>query len=227
MLASRVATTMDRIADAARRAGRDPADVRLLAVTKTHDRAVVDAARAAGISLFGENRVQEAAAKYGDIADQVELHLIGHLQRNKAKLVPGLFRWVESVDSFALAEALSRRFDAAGLTCEILFELNSSGESSKFGYLDGESLVDDAIAAAALPAIRVRGVMTIGPFVEDAGRIARAFAMTRRLFERLQSRLPDESIDTLSMGMSDDFEIAVAEGSTEVRIGSALFGARQ
>lgn len=227
MFASRLAATLERIAEAARRAGRNPDDVQLLAVTKTHDRTVVDEARAAGVTLFGENRVQEAAAKYGDIAGEVELHLIGHLQRNKAKLVPGLFTCVESIDSRAVAEALSRRFQSAGLTCDVLMELNSSGEASKYGYLEDEQLLDDAAAVAALPGIRLRGVMTIGPFVDDQARVAKAFERTRLLFERLQSALPRERITTLSMGMSDDFEIAVALGSTEVRIGSALFGARE
>lgn len=225
MVAQHLHEVRERIERASARTGRDPARVRLLAVTKTRPRSVVDEAIAAGIALFGENRVQEAQDKYTGM-DDVELHLIGHLQRNKAKLVPGLFSWVESIDAYATAEALSRRCEAAGRECSVLVQLNSSLEQSKSGYADAEKLLDEAQRISRLPALRLRGVMTIGPFTDDTGAVARAFAATREVYERLQRTLPSASIDTLSMGMSDDFEIAVAEGSTEVRVGSVLFGAR-
>ncbi len=226
MIEDRLRAIRDRISAAASRAGRDPQEVRLLAVTKTHPRPVVDEARRAGISVFGENRVQEAASKYGGIAGSVELHLVGHLQRNKAKLVPGLFSWVESIDSFATADALSKRCEAAGWRCSVLVQYNSSGETSKSGYDESSVLLEEAEQIAQLAGLDVRGLMTIGPFVDDQAKIASAFAHTRALYERLRARLGEAQIDTLSMGMTDDFEIAIAEGSTEVRIGSALFGAR-
>ncbi|MFW5813863.1 MAG: YggS family pyridoxal phosphate-dependent enzyme [Spirochaetota bacterium] len=225
MVAQQLREVRERIERAAARAGRDPETIRLLAVTKTHPRSVVDEAIDAGITVFGENRVQEAADKYAGV-DGVELHLIGHLQRNKARLVPGLFSWVESIDAYATAETLSRRCEASGAECSILLQLNSSGESSKYGYAEADALLDEAARIAELPALRVRGVMTIGPFTDDSAEIARAFATTRDCYERLQRELPAASVDTLSMGMSHDFEIAVAEGSTEIRVGSVLFGAR-
>ena len=225
MVAQQLREVRERIERAAAGSGRDPETVRLVAVTKTHPRSVVDEAVDAGITAFGENRVQEASDKYADISD-VELHLIGHLQRNKARLVPGLFSWVESIDAYATAEALSRRCDAFGAECSILLQLNSSGESSKYGYAEADALLDEAARIAELPALSVRGVMTIGPFTDDRAEIARAFATTRDAYERLQRELPSAAVDTLSMGMSHDFEIAIEEGSTEIRVGSVLFGAR-
>ncbi|MFW5741932.1 MAG: YggS family pyridoxal phosphate-dependent enzyme [Spirochaetota bacterium] len=225
MVAQHLREVRERIERAAARSGRDPAHIRLLAVTKTRPRSAVDEAVAAGIRLFGENRVQEADRKYTS-TDDVELHLIGHLQRNKAKLVPDLFSWVESIDAYATAQALSRRCDDAGRECSILLQLNSSGEQSKSGYADPQELLDEAARIAGLPALALRGVMTIGPFTDDTAAIARAFATTREVYEQLRRALPSAAIDTLSMGMSDDFEIAIAEGSTEIRVGSVLFGAR-
>lgn len=226
MIADRLRDVRERIDSAAVRAGREPGAVRLLAVTKTHPREVVEDAREAGMTIFGENRVQEAVTKYQGIAEAVELHLIGHLQRNKAKLVPGTFSWVESIDSRTTAEALSRRCEAAGWECQILLQYNSSGEQSKSGYGDAGLLLDEAPQIAELAGLRLRGVMTIGPFVSEPDRIAAAFADTRSIYERLQQQTTHETVDTLSMGMTNDFEIAIAEGSTEVRIGSALFGGR-
>ena len=226
MVQVRLTAVRDRIADAARRAGRDPGEVTLLAVTKTHSRSTIDGAIRAGITVFGENRVQEAAGKYHDIASAVELHLVGHLQSNKAKDVPGLFSWVESIDSISTARALSRRCDAAEWECSVLVQYNCSREATKSGYRDTSRLIDEAEEIARLPRLRLRGVMTIGPFGAGERRVAEAFADTRSVFETLREQLANEAIDTLSMGMTDDFEIAIAHGSTLVRIGSALFGAR-
>lgn len=216
----------ERIADAAQRAGRQADEIRLLAVTKTHPRSVVEEAIACGMTILGENRVQEADAKYAGITG-VELHLIGHLQRNKARSVPGLFSWVESIDSLATAEALSRRCADSEWKCSILLQYNCSGEQTKSGYSDPELMLEEAARIAALPSVELRGLMTIGPFVDDTREIARDFAATRRLFDRLRTQQPDGRIDTLSMGMTSDFETAIAEGSTEIRVGSALFGARE
>ena len=216
----------DRIAEAAVRAGRDPGEIKLLAVTKTRPRPTIEAAMRAGIVVFGENRVQEAVAKYHDIASSVELHLIGHLQRNKAKEIPGLFPWVESIDSISTADALSRRCDAEGWECSVLVQYNCSDESSKFGYRETSQLLDEAARIARLPGLRLRGVMTIGPFGAGERRIGEAFADTRSVFEAMRAERIADRVDTLSMGMTEDFEIAIAHGSTEVRIGSALFGAR-
>ncbi len=225
MICERFERVQERIANAARRAGRQAGEIRLLAVTKTHPRSVVEEAIACGMTILGENRVQEAESKYAGV-EGVELHLIGHLQRNKARSVPGLFAWVESVDSIAVAEALSRRCEDAEWRCSVLLQYNCSGEKTKSGYSDSELMLEEAVRIAALPSLELRGLMTIGPFVDDPEEIARDFSTTRKLFERLKTQHSDGRIDTLSMGMTGDFEIAIAEGSTEVRIGSALFGAR-
>lgn len=230
MVSERLAAVQERMAAAAAAAGRDVSAIRLLAVTKTHPPEVVAQARRAGLGLFGENRVQEAAAKYAEIADEVELHLIGHLQRNKARMVPGLFSWVESIDAIRTARALSHQCGESGTEISVLLELNSSGEASKYGYDEEERLLDESDEIAALPGLHLRGLMTIGPFVADQAAVSKAFARTRALFERLASRHAGSDrarVDTLSMGMTNDYEIAIREGSTEIRVGSALFGARE
>jgi pyridoxal phosphate enzyme (YggS family) len=226
MITSKLAEVRHTITEAARRSGREGGAVTVVAVTKTRSRDVIDEAIRAGISIFGENRVQEARAKYADIASRVELHLVGHLQSNKAKLVPGLFSWVDSVDSIGTAEALSRRFQQSGLRCNVLLQYNCSGESTKSGYEREDDLLEEAEVIAALPALTLRGVMTIGPFTPDSAPIREAFARTRRLYEKLRERIGGGQIDTLSMGMSDDYAIAVEEGSTQVRLGTVLFGPR-
>jgi hypothetical protein len=226
MIGERLADVRRIISDTAVAAGRNPDAIRIIAVTKTHPRSTVDACREAGVNAFGENRVQEAVTKYSDIAAEVELHLVGHLQSNKARLVPGLFTHVDSIDSLDIATALSRRCEGAGVACRILLQFNSSGEETKSGYATEQLLLDDASAIAALPGVRLRGVMTIGPFTADVERIRGAFRRTRMLFDDLRALLPSESIDTLSMGMSDDYRLAVEEGATEVRLGTALFGQR-
>ncbi len=226
MLESRIGEVNERIAEACARAGRSREDVILLAVTKTVSREVVLEAVRAGHTVFGENRVQEAVAKYEGLLSRVQLHLIGHLQSNKARLVPGVFSCVESIDSLHTAQALSHRLSAADSECRVLLQLNSSREATKYGYADVETLLADADAIETLPGIRLTGVMTIGPFTEDVAAIARAFRDTRRAYELLQKQF-GESICVLSMGMTNDYEIAIAEGSTEVRVGTAIFGARQ
>ena len=227
VLGTRIQEVRDRMKFAAGRAGRRLEEIRLMAVTKTRDRPTVEKAISLGLVLLGENRVQEAQDKFQPPITQAELHLIGHLQSNKARLVPGLFSWVESVDSVKIAAAISRHCSDAGTECDLLLEYNCSGEDSKFGYVDGDTLIRDAQTILRLPSIRLRGIMTIGPFTTDTDRIVRAFSMTRGIMERLRAESPGERLDTLSMGMSDDFELAIAEGSTQVRLGSVLFGARE
>jgi pyridoxal phosphate enzyme (YggS family) len=215
-----------RIGEAAQRVGRDPAEVRLMAVTKTLSKNVVEAAVQSGVRLFGENRVREAVEKYTDLKQGLELHLIGHLQRNKAKAAAKLFDWVESIDKIATAEHLNKRAAEVERKIDVLLEVNTSGDEGKFGVRrDDElwSLVDQVLP---LEHLAIRGLMTVGPFTDDGQRLRLAFSRLRRLFETAQGRLPRQRIDTLSMGMSNDYEIAVEEGSTLVRIGTALFGPR-
>jgi pyridoxal phosphate enzyme (YggS family) len=225
----------ERIARAALGSGRTAAAVQLLAVTKNLPEHYVDLAWQAGIRLFGENRVQEAVAKYGSLrADQgaatkerwaeIDLHLIGHLQRNKARPAAGLFGCVQSIDKLETAQALARVCQEAGRSMDILLELNTSEEPNKFGFSGEAALLDAAAAIRELTSLRLRGLMTVGPLTDDAGRVGRAFARLRTLYEQMRRDLPD--LDVLSMGMSGDFEIAIEEGATMVRLGTILFGPR-
>jgi hypothetical protein len=186
----------------------------------------VEAARTAGLSLFGENRVQEAEQKYLNLPGTFELHLIGHLQRNKARPASGLFVCVQSIDKEETATALEAQCAARGRTMDVLIECNTSGESSKSGFpARGEALAGcDAIARMAH--LCVRGLMTVGPLGDDQRRIHASFAALRSLYEEIRSGGGLPFFDTLSMGMSGDFEAAIEEGSTLVRIGTALFGQR-
>ena len=218
----------ERIASAAVRSGRNPEEIRLMAVTKTFPAEYIEAARQAGLTLFGENRVQEAQEKYQSLVDdsRLELHLIGHLQRNKARIAASLFRCVQSIDKMATAEALDRYCGELGRSMDILLELNTSGEETKFGFSGAEQLWAACGPIARLESLRVRGVMTVGPFTTDKDRMRRSFASLRECLEGLRSRYPELLLDTLSMGMSGDFEIAIEEGATMIRLGTVLFGPR-
>ena len=224
--ASALESMRARIDSAARKAGRDASSIRLMAVTKGFPRETVIEAYSAGLRLFGENRVQEAEQKYLDLPGTFELHLIGHLQRNKARHASGLFACVQSIDKTETAAALELQCAARGRTMDVLIELNTSGESSKSGFpARGEALAA-CDATGRMAHLRVRGLMTVGPLSEDQQRIHASFAALRSLFEEIRSGGGFPFFDTLSMGMSGDFEAAIEEGSTLVRIGTALFGQR-
>jgi hypothetical protein len=225
-LADRVAAVRDRVAAAALRAGRDPSAVSLMAVTKTLPRAVVEEAMAAGLRLFGENRVAEAAEKFAGLAGACELHLVGHLQRNKAAAAAALFACVQSIDRPETAQALARHAAAIGRRVDVLLEYNTSGEASKSGVHDRDGLLACLDAVRALPALRARGLMTVGPPGGDTLEVRRSFRLLARLFAELCTDAGLAEFDVLSMGMSGDFEAAVEEGATLVRLGTALFGAR-
>jgi pyridoxal phosphate enzyme (YggS family) len=225
-LASRIADVRDRIARAAARAGREAGDVRLMAVTKTFPRPLVEEALAAGLVLFGENRVAEAAEKYAGLMDACELHLVGHLQRNKAAVAAGVFACVQSIDKPETAEALARRCEALGRRMDVLVEYNTSGEASKSGVTGRDRLLACLDAVQGMPALRLRGLMTVGPAGGDTPEVRRAFRLLAQLFEEVRTDRRPADFDTLSMGMSGDFEVAVEEGATLVRLGTALFGVR-
>jgi len=217
----------ERIAQAAARAGRDPAAITIVAVTKTHGPEVVTAAIEAGVADVGENKVQEFLAKAPAVKIPCRWHLVGHLQTNKVAKVIGRFALVQSVDSMRLAEHLSRSGAAAGVTTDILLEVNTSGEGSKFG-LPLEGTLTMCSLVAGLPNLRIRGLMTVGPLVSDVGLVGAAFTKLRLLKEKIEAaRIENVSMEHLSMGMTDDFEIAIAEGSTMVRLGRVLFGERE
>jgi pyridoxal phosphate enzyme (YggS family) len=234
VLSANVERVRERIRRAAERAGRDPLAIRLMAVTKTHPEPVVRAALQAGLVLLGENRVQEAAGKYaallgergGGATPGFRLELIGHLQRNKARAAAGLFACVQSIDKLATAEALDRFSAETGKVTDVLLEMNTSGEESKYGFQREGELLRALPHVAALEHLRVRGLMTVGPLTGDSSPVRAAFRRLAELFRRLSDEYPELGLDTLSMGMSGDFEIAVEEGSTMVRLGTVLFGPR-
>lgn len=220
----------DRIATAARRAGRNPNDVRLMAVCKTFPSEAVREAYDAGQRLFGENRVQEFAEKWAALRelDGCDWHMIGHLQSNKAKLAAELFNGVDSLDSVALGNKLNVAAEKAGKVLPILVEVNLGGEQSKSGVRPDSPELHDVLAAAAnWPNLHIRGLMAIPPYTDDPEgarpffRVLRQFCedFTKKSYARVEMK-------ELSMGMSHDFEVAIEEGSTCVRIGTAIFGER-
>jgi len=206
-----------------------------MAVTKRQPKELVETALQSGLTLFGENRVQEALQKYEGLRSrpglernpELELHLIGHLQRNKAGAAAGFFDCVQSIDKTSTARELNKRAAGAERTIRVMVEVNTSGEESKFGVRDEQALWPLLEELAGLDHLVPQGLMTIGPFTSDESRIRGAFASLRSLQEQARSRFPEISLDTLSMGMSSDYELAVEEGSTMVRIGTALFGPRE
>ena len=213
-----------RIASACSRAGRDPGSVALVAVSKTFPADRVGELLACGHDLFGENRVQEALEKIPRVGPGARWHLVGHLQSNKARHAVGTFELIHSVDGLDLARELSRRAAARGTVQPVLVQVNLSREATKSGA--GEDAALPLLeAAAALPGLEVRGLMTIPPPVEDPEASRPWFALLRDLRDRVEAHLGLE-LPELSMGMSDDFEVAVEEGATIVRIGRALFGER-
>jgi PLP dependent protein len=224
-IAARAAEVRERIERARARAGRGDG-VTLVAVTKTHPPEVVRAALAAGLADLGENRVQELEEKVGEVGRSgVRWHLIGHLQRNKAARAVALADLFHALDSVRLAEALSAAAGKAGATVRALVQVNTSGEESKFG-LGPEEAVEAVARMAELPGLVLEGVMTMAPFTGDERVIRRTFAAARRLAEEAERQVPAFRARHLSMGMSNDFEAAVEEGSTLVRVGSTLFGER-
>lgn len=234
------AGVLARIGAAAERAGRSPSDVTLVAVSKTHGPESVIAACEAGLRHFGENRVAEAAGKIpglrSALPDDVVWHMIGHIQSRKSRDVAPLFDWVHAIDRPKIARHLSADGAEIGRTLDVLLEVNVSGEASKYGFdLAGwpeASAKFDAFCAAlepllALPALRWQGLMTLAPYTEDPETVRPVFRTMRALRDALRARFPQFDWPHLSMGMSGDFEVAVEEGATMVRVGTAIFGPRE
>jgi len=223
-----LAAVRERIAAACRRAGRDPAGVRLLPVSKTVDEARIRLAYDAGCRFLGENKLQEAARKWEAMSDLADLKwsIIGHLQTNKAKLVARFAAEFQALDSLRVAEALDRRLQAEGRALDVFVQVNTSGEASKYG-LHPDDVEDFLRAMPAFSALRVRGLMTLALFSAETERVRRCFVLLRTLRDRLRQDAPAGiGLDELSMGMSGDYEIAIEEGATVVRVGQAIFGAR-
>ncbi len=239
-IAHNIANVRDRIVAAARRAGRSADDVTLIAVTKTHAPRMIAMALAAGVTECGENRVQEADEKIELMQhENVRWHLIGNLQTNKAKRAAAIFDMVQSVDSVRLAHELNRRVEQASFAGQrrlpILLQVNVSGEASKEGFdlpggLQNAAQLPDLFSAIDqiidLPQLDVQGLMTIAPYTDEPETIRLVFRALRELRDELMRRFPRASWQHLSMGMTNDFEVAIEEGATMVRVGRAIFGER-
>jgi len=214
-----------RIRAACDRAGRDPSSVTLLGVTKGQPPDAVNEAARLGLTSFGENKIQEAKAKIPLCPGKAHWHFIGHLQTNKCRDAVGLFEMIQSVDSLYLAEEISKRAEQAGKTMPILLEVNLAGEASKFGYAP-ERLLAELNQLNTLTKIEVHGLMTVPPWSPNAEHVRPVFRQLRDLKERAEQML-GAPLPQLSMGMSGDFEVAIEEGATIVRVGTALFGPRK
>ena len=213
-----------RIADAARRSGRDTNDILLVAVTKAVGVAEILSATELGVEVIGENRVHEALTKRGTVGDRVKWHMIGHLQRRKVRDAVRVFDYIHSVDSLALAKEIDKRCTHLGKIMPVLFEVNVSGEETKFG-LSPEQTPGVIRQASALEHIRIEGLMMMAPLVSNAEEVRPCFRELARLAESVaREAIPNVTMRHLSMGMTNDFEVAIEEGSTAVRIGTAIFG---
>lgn len=225
-IAANCQTINDRISAAARRAGRAPESVRLVAVSKTQPAAAVREAAQGGQRLFGENYVQELVAKAAEVAETVEWHFIGALQSNKVRQIAGLVSLIHSVDRLSLAEEIDRQWGKLGASADVLIQVNISRESTKSGTSATE-LIQLVRSVAALPHVRVRGLMTMPPFFDDPEGARPFFRELHRLAGEVSAeQIPGVEMAELSMGMSGDFEVAIEEGATLVRVGSAIFGER-
>jgi pyridoxal phosphate enzyme (YggS family) len=230
LIADNIAGVRERIAAAARRSGRSPDDVVLMAVSKTFSAERIREAYAAGLRVFGENRVQEFAEKANALRDLAgaEWHLIGHLQSNKAAKAAELFSAVDSLDSARLADKLNAAAEKAGKTLPVLLEINVGGEEAKSGVAPGSEELEEILRQAAGWAnLRIRGLMTVPPYTEDPEGVRAYFRRLREIRGEITARrLPAVAMDELSMGMSHDFEVGIEEGATCVRVGSTIFGER-
>jgi pyridoxal phosphate enzyme (YggS family) len=224
-IAANLKSVQERTAAACARVGRDPSSVTLLTVSKGQPADVVRAAADLGLSLFGENRVQEAKIKISQCPSRLQWHLIGHLQSNKCRDAVHFFSMIQSVDSLSLAREINKWAEKSAKTMPVLLEINVAGESSKFGY-SPENVLRELKEINALPKIEVHGLMTVAPWTQEAEKVRPVFRqlaeLNRQCEEILGAPLPH-----LSMGMSGDFEVAVEEGATMIRLGSAVLGPRK
>ncbi|MFZ5980630.1 MAG: YggS family pyridoxal phosphate-dependent enzyme [Candidatus Zixiibacteriota bacterium] len=214
-----------RIVEACEKYDRDADDIIIVAITKTHPAAAIKTAVAAGIRNIGENRVQEAESKIKEVGQIGRFHLVGHLQSNKVKKAVEIFDVIQSVDSFKLAEEINRRAAEIDRVMECYLEVNCSGEEQKYGARPDE-VITLINRVRELDHINLTGLMTVGPLTGDQDKIRESFRKCRELFKAGRDIAGDD-FDTLSMGMSDDFPLAIAEGSTMIRIGTGIFGPRE
>ena len=226
MIRTNIEAVEERICSACKRAGRDRSEVRLICVTKTKPVEMLQEAYDAGQRDFGENKVQEICRKKPDLPSDIRWHMIGHLQRNKVRQLIGQTAMIHSVDSLRLAETISAEAVRAGIRIPVLIEVNMAGEESKFG-LAKEDVEELVRAAAALEGIQISGLMTIAPYTEDPETNRPYFAGLRELAVDIGQKCIDNvSMSVLSMGMTGDFEVAIEEGATHIRVGTGIFGER-
>ena len=218
----------EEIAETAIKNGRNPEDIKLMAVTKTVCPELINHAIDCGVDLIGENKVQEILLKKDELhLENCKVHLIGHLQSNKVKKIVGIADMIQSVDSFELASQISRRSEENGIVTDILLEVNIGEDDCKFGY-SAQETEEALMKIAPLNGVRVRGMMTVAPNFKDSAKNQSVFANMHKLFIDIGAKKIDNIyMDILSMGMSGDFKEAIAEGSTLVRVGSAIFGDRK
>lgn len=220
-------TVKSRIENACKACGRESSEVRLVAVSKTKPLATLKEAYAYGCRDFGENKVQELLDKYEALPKDIRWHMIGHLQRNKVKYIVDKVFLIHSVDSLRLAQEIEKEAAKKEITVNVLVEVNVAGEESKFGTTSGEacSLVEEI---ARLPHVKVRGLMTIAPYVEDAEENRRYFAKLKQIYvDIIHKNIDNVFMEELSMGMTGDYEVAITEGATYVRVGTGIFGERE
>jgi len=216
----------NKIAEACRRSGRESEEIELVAITKTVDVEQINEAIEAGLRVVGENRVQEAWRKYQEVGGKAHWHMVGHLQTNKVKRVLQFADMIHSVDSVHLAREIQTQAEKLERTIEILIQVNTSGEESKFG-LEPEATIGAIEEVSTLPNLKIKGLMTIGAFLPNPEDVRPCFKLLNDLKGRVnEHKIAGVEIGTLSMGMTNDYEIAIEEGSTMVRVGTAIFGER-
>ena len=226
-LKERLTELSTELAELATQAGRSPEEIKLIAVSKTHPSEIIAEAFQAGQVRFGENRVQEASEKIERLQNPgIEWHLIGHLQKNKARFCPGRFDWIHSVDSRELLELLEKQCALQSQPIQILLQANLSQEDSKSGVSDYDNLCRLLEKTQGCQWLRCRGLMTMAAATDDANKIRKTFSQLRTWLEKLRNEFTLTTFTELSMGMSSDYRIAIAEGATMVRLGTALFGER-
>ncbi|MDO5775420.1 MAG: YggS family pyridoxal phosphate-dependent enzyme [Eubacteriales bacterium] len=226
MIRENLAEVRSNIAKACEKVGREPSEVTLLAVSKTKPVEMIREAMAAGQRAFGENYVQEIEEKYAVLGDNADWHMIGHLQRNKVKYIIGKVSLIHSVDSLRLAEQIQKEAEKHSVTVRVLLEVNVANEESKWGFTPDET-VEAVKAVAAMPNVHVCGLMTSAPITEDAESNRVYFRQLRKLFDDIKAmNIENVDMQVLSMGMTGDYTVAVEEGSTLVRVGTGIFGAR-
>ena len=226
-LKERLAELSAELAELATEAGRSPEEIKLIAVSKTHPSELIAEAFQAGQVRFGENRVQEASEKIERLQNPgIEWHLIGHLQKNKARFCPGRFDWIHSVDSQELLELLEKQCALQSQPIQILLQANLSQEDSKSGVSDYDNLCRLLEKTQGCQWLRCRGLMTMAAATDDANKIRKTFSQLRTWLEKLRNEFTLSTFTELSMGMSSDYRIAIAEGATMVRLGTTLFGER-